>query len=426
MSDESEPNGQTSKPTATAGFYVERMPPPPRSETENTGRLINGAAWDDFCDRLKRAGRHILDGGFEMEPIDYADGFHYLAGLVAGGIQQALTFSTPELPRFFRNPDTRSKWGGENADNVYLWTRIRSDCTYKVTGTLSNCREILFELHDGYMQRGEVKVSRPLAASQLVLNADRSFEIILSAQQHDGNWLELLPEYRYLVIRQYLYDWATERVTDLHITRIGGEGLAPAAVTPARMAELLDDAVEWIDRTAEHWRHWMWEARRNFRRGELAAPSSYAGGIQGLHYGNGYFFLAADEVQIIECAVPDARYWQFMLHNNWFVSLDYVSHQSSLNGHQVHVDADGKVRLVIAHRDPGVPNWLDTCGHRTGMIQYRSLWAKDAPVPTTKVVKFDDVRQHLPVDTPSVTAAERRRAIAIRQEHVLKWREPYC
>ena len=413
-------------PGATPGFYVEPIRPPPRLEGENAKRLMSGAAWDEFCERLKRAGRHILEGGFNMEPTDYADGFYYLGGLVGTGIQQALVFSTPELPRFFRSPDTRSKWGGENPDNLYFWTKIRPDRTYKVTGTLSNCLDILFELHDGYMQLGDVKASKPLAASQLVLGADRRFEIILSAERHEGNWLEVLPEYRYLVVRQYFYDWATERPTDLHIVQVGGEGIPPPPLTPARMAELLDEAGLWAEVSAEHWRHWMWKALKRYRKGEIAAPAAYAGGIQGLHYGNAYFIVEEDEAQIIECEVPDARYWHFMLHNNWFGSLDYASHQSSLNGHQVHMNNDGKVRLVVAHRDPVVPNWLDACGHRSGMIQYRWLWAKNAPVLTTKVVKFEDLRRHLPADTPTVNAEERRTAIAIRQEHVTKWRERYC
>ena len=184
--------------------------------------------------------------------------------------------------------------------------------------------------------------------------------------------------------------------------------MAPPPLTAARMAEMLDEAGLWTEVTAEHWRHWMWEALKSYRQNEIAAPSAYAGGIQGLHYGNAYFVVEPDEAQIIECALPEARYWHFMLHNNWFVSLDYVSHQSSLNGRQMYIDQDGRVRLVIAYRDPGVPNWLDTCGHRSGMIQYRWLWATNAPVPTTKVVKFDELRRHLPADTPTVTAEERR------------------
>jgi hypothetical protein len=59
------------------------------------------------------------------------------------------------------------------------------------------------------------------------------------------------------------------------------------------------------------------------------------------------------------------------------------------------------------------------------MIMYRWLGAKNEPVPTTKIVKVRELRRHLPVDTPTTTPEARRRAIAIRQEHVTKWREPY-
>jgi hypothetical protein len=425
MTETHERDQGTGNPRATAGRYGTSIRPQPRSEDENARRLMTGAAWDDFCEHLKRAGRHILNGGFAMEPIDYADAFHYLAGLVGTAIEQELTFANPELPRFFRSMSTYRKWGGENPDNLYLWTKIRADSTYKVTGTLSNCREILFELHDGYMQLGDVKAAKPLAATQLVLGKNREFEIILSAEKHDGNWLEVLPEYRYLVVRQYFYDWATERPTALHIVQVGAAGIAPPPLTPAHIAELLNDAGVWVEATAEYWRHWTWKALKGYRRDEMRPPAAATAGVQDLRYGSAYFKVEVDEAQIVECTVPDAFYWHFMLDNNSFCSMDYVSHQTSLNGHQAHVSGDGKVRIVVAHRDPGVPNWLDTCGHRTGMIMYRWLGAKNEPVPTTKIVKVRELRRHLPVDTPTTTPEARRHAIAIRQEHITKWREPY-
>jgi len=32
---------------------------------------------------------------------------------------------------------------------------------------------------------------------------------------------------------------------------------------------------------------------------------------------------------------------------------------------------DGSVRIVLAHRDPGVPNWLGTQGRPSGMLFWR-------------------------------------------------------
>ena len=73
--------------------------------------------------------------------------------------------------------------------------------------------------------------------------------------------------------------------------------------------------------------------------------------------------------------------------------------------------------------DPGVQNWIDTCDHPEGMIQYRYVWTKTKPPPSVTILPFDRVREALPSDTPDFDAAARRRALAIRHRH-LQRREP--
>jgi hypothetical protein len=69
-------------------------------------------------------------------------------------------------------------------------------------------------------------------------------------------------------------------------------------------------------------------------------------------------------------------------------TLDYVHHQSTLNCHSAKLEPDGSVRFVIADRDPGVPNWLDTAGHRHGTVGVRWVGPDVVDVlPTTRVVK---------------------------------------
>ena len=69
-----------------------------------------------------------------------------------------------------------------------------------------------------------------------------------------------------------------------------------------------------------------------------------------------------------------------------FLTVDWMNHQSSLNGFQARRDADGKFRAVIARRDPHAPNWLDTGGRRRGFIVIRWLDNPEAPtvVPTDR------------------------------------------
>ena len=54
---------------------------------------------------------------------------------------------------------------------------------------------------------------------------------------------------------------------------------------------------------------------------------------------------------------------------------------------QAVLERDGTLRVVITHRDPGVPNWLNTAGHREGLFFCRWLQANElAAQPTSKVV----------------------------------------
>ena len=55
-------------------------------------------------------------------------------------------------------------------------------------------------------------------------------------------------------------------------------------------------------------------------------------------------------------------------------------------------DSDGGFTFVVAHRDPGVPNWLDTEGRAMGNLYWRYLLSTgDIERPVCEVVSIDDV-----------------------------------
>jgi len=98
-----------------------------------------------------------------------------------------------------------------------------------------------------------------------------------------------------------------------------------------------------------------------------------------------------------------------------FAGLDWVNYQASLNGHQARLDADGRFRGVIALSDPGVPNWLDPLGCTEGYVQGRWLRSETAPLPVLTKVPLATLREHLPADTPVVTAEARDKALRERR-----------
>ena len=84
----------------------------------------------------------------------------------------------------------------------------------------------------------------------------------------------------------------------------------------------------------------------------------------------------------------------------------------------MHIDDDGRFRVVVSREDPGTPNWIDTEARRRGLLVYRWVWAKDNPTPTSKVVPFDAVRVELPENHPVVDTRARRAALSRRRELV--------
>jgi hypothetical protein len=189
------------------------------------------------------------------------------------------------------------------------------------------------------------------------------------------------------------------------------------------MGALVDSAAEWTFESVRFWNEWVDQLREAYRPDRLAPAVNFVGGVDDIYYGNDWYRLGDDEALVVETDVPTARYWAFQLCDPWFKTLDFASRQTSLNHRQARLDADGRFRCVIAHRDPGVPNWLDTVGHREGMIQYRWVWSDSNPAPSLRALPFEALRSALPADTPTVTPEERRRAIHVRQRHVAR-REP--
>lgn len=152
------------------------------------------------------------------------------------------------------------------------------------------------------------------------------------------------------------------------------------------------------------------------------APIQRGGGQSSNVFSGGVFALGPEEALVIETRAPVApEYSGFHLSDLWGQSLDCGSHQSSLNGAQAELDADGALRFVVAHRDPGVANWLDTTGLPQGYLTARWTYPRlPEQLPAVRVSKVDfaAIRASLPAGARSVSVEERRARIAARQAHL--------
>jgi hypothetical protein len=440
------------------------------------------AAWDAMLAELARA-RDALDDPalLPAPPTDrnLAEGYRYLLGTLASALERAL-FEDPAFPYFRQAIHVRAKATIDNADAIYFAAPIDGEAATIVRGRAQDARHwrgeppapsgrkapqyLIFECASGYVgDSGTLAELRPgsramtgmLDSTTLQLEKDGSFEILLAPERppgHTGNFIATktvrtrrgdggTATYvaRYLSGRQLFCDWEREDAVELEIARVASEGEHPAALSPAEVAQRLRRLGALTRGQMHFWNAFYTEVLESYgdRNGDgqvfmprnaFNPPNALGlatGGGQSTNiYAGGIFELAPDEAMIVESRVPVApQYIGFHLSNLWGESFDYANHVSSLNGFQAEPDPDGALRWVIAHRDPGVPNWVDTTGQPEGFMAARWAYTVKPPQeiwPTiaARVVPFAELRAHLPAGVRSVSPEERRAQIRIRQAHV--------
>ena len=155
----------------------------------------------------------------------------------------------------------------------------------------------------------------------------------------------------------------------------------------------------------------------------MVAPRLTPGGLSTQYSSVGHWDLRPDQALVITIPVSDAPYLGFQLGSLWYISLDYINHQTSLNNTQAQADPDGKVRIVVADRNPGVTNWVETLGHRRGYLQFRwqrvSRQLTDADGPTVELVDLDAVASKLPYfEHNKISEDDWRARIALRHQQI--------
>ena len=334
-------------------------------------KVVSGRAWQEFCDALKDVGGLVLDPRAPADPLDRAEGYRFLMRLVRYGFENFLEYADPLAPVLHRGNHETLKIVHENPDNLYLGARVDGRYRYRVWGRLGSASWMSFNVHAGAFGAGGRGTAAALDARSLVLGPERSFEILLGGERRGPNWLPLPPDAGSLVVRQTFADRARERPAELSIERLGAHErpapLAPEqvgkalAATPGLMRGLLGIALQWsadLAKTPNRFADVLPAAAAVFRDPEI-------------HFHAAYFELEPDQALVVEARPPACDYWMFVLSNHWLETLDYTRHRITLNHQSALLEPDGTVRVVVAGRDPGHPNWLDTAGHARGTIGVR-------------------------------------------------------
>ncbi|HTT87138.1 MAG TPA: DUF1214 domain-containing protein [Acidimicrobiales bacterium] len=381
--------------------------------------LVSGRAWRDLLERLGRAGAVLESERSPTQLVDRASGYRHLMVLLALGIDEALRPSDPYDPSFApANVDNVLKWGMDCPDAAYTGASVRADATYRIRGRRATVRYLGFQVMSGIANAGNV------VADDLEMGPDGTFEIVLCADRQPGNWMALPEDCSSVVVRQFFYDWDTESPAELDIECLDAAARRRPradddALSAAGVGNQLVALGEFVDASLAFWLD-IEEAGRAEAVNAFRPPvtrTDIGGAAENVTVW-GSWQLEDDQALIVEMTPPDALYWSVSLGNYWWETIDYANHQSSLNGHQGALDPDGVFRAVVARRDPGVANWLDTAGHGRGAMICRFVRADHAPVPATEVVGVAELPERLPPGTPMVEAATRADVIARRRAAV--------
>jgi hypothetical protein len=381
-----------------------------------------------FAAAVAEAEKIITSAPHVQTDQDLAEGYDYLAGSIAASLHMAWAYER-DFPYFVQSTGPYTKLGLDNPDTLYLHAYLRADAEYIVTGQRGTTTDLSFQVLNG--DYSPVDVPDSLTAfddRRLEIGPDGTFELRFGPPRAGAppSYVPLGPDAAMLVVREVYSDWGRERRGTLRIQRADKIGLAPLPPDQALLAKRYNVAGRLLLsrlRTFLAFPEWFYLKEPV---NTMTPPRQTPGGLATQFSSAGHFDLSPDQAMIVTVPSvgPDvAPYQGIQLGSLWYISLDYINHQTSLTADQARADPDGMLRFVISEQDPGVANWLELTGRTRGYVQIR--WQRltrdltNPDGPRAEVVPVRSLPDRLPhYEQARITPAQYRARIAARQAAV--------
>jgi len=358
-------------------------------------KVVTAEAWNEFCDLLKKAGEVIIREDLGTTAFDRGEGMRYLGRLLRAGLTSFSENTGPEYPYFRAMPEL-VKMGLDNPDNYYLSAGINPRYRYRIRGNRGSIHYMSFAAQNqNFAARDKITGGAGhLNDSEIETDAEGNFEIIASEKEEPGNWLRMNANTKQILLRQTFLHRDRETPVEVEIECLDSEG-PPPPLDPARVQGGLMGSALYAIGCAQWFADWVIGFRDKAPMNAFHLPDEenhrILGGDPNIRIWLGLWRLAPDEALVIEATPPKCDYWNFQLGNIWAESLDYKFRNVHVNSGQAVLNDDGSFRLVVAHADPGVANWMDTAGHEHGTMCVRWVRADSYPEPKCRVVKLADL-----------------------------------
>jgi len=350
-------------------------------------------------------------------PAASAESYRSLLHTLASALVHALE-DDPERPEFKRSVTTTMKWLGDNPDAIYHSATVRGDRNYQIRGNMAGAKYLSLSAHDGKHDGSiEEKISAVITSDDITIDDDGRFSFFIGPDNNSQkNYLKLSKNTSSLIVRHY-FEEKKPVAADLYrhvplvITPLDDPGPAPAP-TDSSIAASIDRANNYFRGHLEIFLRQGGKATPAFvstqpnqfvkpvKPGTLALANTDAA------YAQAPFVLTDKQALVISGRMPEVRMANVVLWNAYLQTFDYRHRQVSLNREQMVFEEDGRFTIIVAHQDPGHPNWLDTEGRNFGFIYWRFLLpTSDIEKMETLVVDFSELKQALKKDQISLSVA---------------------
>jgi len=315
---------------------------------------------------------------------DVAGAHRALMHLIEGGLSSMFEHD-PERPMFRRIVTPTRKFTGDNPDAIYFDAPVRADRHYVVRGRIAGAVYVSITIEVG-TEDGSMgtRTAGVINDTQFGVAPDGSFEIHLGGPERERDWLPLEPGASRVTTRHY-YERETSAAADpglddpqLRIEAVP-EGPAPAAPSDASVAAGIRRAARFVrSRTLDM--PPMSDAEQPPFVSKLPNqfPAPVRPGDFGLAafdaaYSLAPYLIGPDQALVMTGRWPRCRCANVCLWTRHQQTYDYVNRRVSLNRAQTRLEPDGSFRIVLAHRDPGVPNWIDSEERPFGIVFWRFM-----------------------------------------------------
>ncbi|HEY2774307.1 MAG TPA: DUF1214 domain-containing protein [Candidatus Binatia bacterium] len=362
-------------------------------------------AFSELLATLREVGERFAGTEWMMfSTDDEAETLRAILHHLATGLETQLD-EDPARPLFRPIVTPWRKALGDNADAMYHDARIDSAGIYRVRGRTGGAIYVSFTVEaaadDGGFPSGTVGV---LNDTGFDVDSEGRFDLTIGGPPKVRNWLGLAKNASRLTVRHYWEQQASPHAAPsphLALTIDCVSGVAPAARAPddtsiarsiLRMATYVRSrTVDLIPRPGEADPPAFVSRVPNVFPAP-AKPGAHALAAADAAYSMAPYVLGPDEALVLTGHWPSCRCANVSLWNRQLQTYDYLRHRVSLNRAQATADADGRFRIVLAHRDPGCANWLDTEGRSFGLVFWRFLLPQ-GPIetPQAEVVAIDSL-----------------------------------